>query len=806
MGHFLRDLRFTARLIRRRPASSLVIILTLAVGIGGNTTMFVAFDAWVLRPLDFENAGSLVALRETRLQDGEAYSVSPANLHDWQAESRSFTTIAPFRRTVLNLQDRSDPEQVHGARVAASLFPLLGINPILGRHFLPEEDRPGGAAVALISDTLYQRRFDADPGILGRTIRLDDRLHEVVGVMPPGFEFPEWADVWTPLALPPAGGERGDRRLSTVARLRPGLSIDDARAEMLAIGTRLEHLHPATNDGWSVGVRPLRDEWAPPVIRVALTAAMFSAVFVLLIICANVANLTLVQAVGRRRELALRSALGASRGRLARMLLIENVVLAVLGGGLGAVLGGWWFEWMNSWAPIEVPYLFRSEIDGQALVFTLAIAIVAGTVCALAPIMRSSGIDIVDSLKSGSPRTLFGGKSRRLQNWLVAGQFAATMLLLVGTLLMIRSFLHEQTIEPGYRSDGILTMRLSLTGEAYDAPERRTIFLGEALQAIAGLGEVESVAATDYLPVSRAGVPEMRIEAQGLPGDPGREPLAATHSVTRNYLETMEIPILEGRTFTGIEEQQQGAVVLISRNLARRLWPEGSALQRLLRIGGGDESRWLRVIGVVGDIDPGRSLTNTDWPDAQVYLPYSRASSPIVRLVVRGAADPESLMPLLREQVRRTDPGVPVDEVVPMSRIIDEVHWVSRMFTKVFSLYAAIALGIACLGVYGITADMVSRRTHEMGLRLALGAPPAGLLRRVLLDALTWAAIGIGLGLLAAIAGTRFIATLLYQVSPNDPMVFGGVVTLLIVAALLAAWLPARRASRVDPMEVLRGE
>ncbi len=478
----------------------------------------------------------------------------------------------------------------------------------------------------------------------------------------------------------------------------------------------------------------------------------------------------------------------------------------MFGGTLGALLGVWWVEWMQSWAPVEVPYLFRYDIDGRALIFTLAVAILAGMVCALAPIVRSSGLDIIDSLKSGSPRTLFGGRGRRLQNWLVAGQFAATMLLLAGTLLMIKSFLREQTIEPGYRSDGVLTMRLSLTGEDYDAPESRTAFVDEAMHAVARLGEVESVAATDYLPVSRGGLPEVSIEVQGRPSDPGHEQLAAVHSVTRNYLETMGIPVLEGRTFTSIEEQQKGAVVLVSRKLARRLWPEGGALQRLLRIGGRDDSSWLRVIAVVGNVDPGRSIVNPDWPDAQLYVPHSVARSHILRLVVRSAADPANLIPLVREQVRRTDPGVPVDEVLSMSRVVDEVHWVSRVFSQLFSLYAAIALGIACLGVYGITADMVSRRTREMGLRLALGAPPARLLRRVLLDALAWAALGVGIGCVAAIPMTRLMATLLYEVSANDPVVFGGVAALLTIAALVAAYLPARRAAQVDPMEVLRGE
>ncbi len=808
MSSLFHDLRFAFRVIRKNPVTSAVIVATLALGIGGNTAMFAGFDAWVLRPLDFKQPERLVALHEfLPLRGDHGYSVAPANFLDWQEQSRSFEAMVPFSRDLFNFQGEDDPERVSGARVAATLFPFLGVDPVQGRHFLPEEDLPNGPAVALISHTTWQRRFNSDPQILGRTLRLDGELHEVVGVMPPDFEFPEWAHVWTPLGLDPDSEKHHRRWLSVVARLEPGVSFEQAEAEMAGIAQRLEELHPETNTGWSAEIVPLREEWAPPIISRALTVSVVVAACVLLVICANVASLMLAQATGRRREVALRAALGAGRGRLVRQTLTESLVLALAGGALGSVIGVWWVDWMKSWAPIEIPYLFRYQVDGRALVYTLAISLATGAICALAPVFRGSGFDIAETLKNGGGRSTGNRRSRRLRGSLVVVEFAVSVVLVVGAMLMVKSFLHEQLIEPGYRTRGILTMRLSFTGTAYQEGGQRVAFLEQALERIAGLGEVESAAAADHLPVSRSGYSAAEIEVEGHQHQrPGEEPMSAVHSVTHDWLETLDVALVEGRSFTAGEAREGGEVALVSSTLASRLWPEGGALERRIRFHGDQEAPWLRVIGVVGDVDPGHSMVNGSWPRTQVYVPYGSSSSAIVTLAVSSATGTAPPATAVRRELRRLDPGVPVSSIQTIAQAIDEVHWVSRLFTQLFSLYAAIALAIAALGVYAVTSDSVSRRTREMGVRTSLGARPADLLWLVVRQTWILGAFGVGLGLIGAYPLTGVMSSMLYQVRTDDPIVFAGVALLLGGVALAAALIPARRAAKVDPMEVLRFE
>ncbi len=805
MSSLIHDLRFAFRVIRRNPVTSAVIVLTLGLGIGANTAMFAGFDAWVLRPLDLENPQRLVALHEIRTKLGERAGVAPANLRAWQAASRSFEAMVPFSRQQFNLQTGDHPERVEGARVDATLFGFLGIDPIRGRHFLPAEDLPGGPPVALISDTTWQRRYDSDPEILGRTVRLDGRPHEIVGVMPPGFEFPEWAHVWTPLGLEPQGLERDERWLSVVARLKPGTSLDQAKAEMAGIADRLAARHPDSNAGWSASVQLLREQWAPPVIRLAMWVSMVLAGAVLLVICANVANLLLAQASRRQREVALRAALGASRRRLVAQTLTESLVLASAGGVLGALLGGWWVEWMLSWAPVNPPYLFRFAVDGRALVYTLAVAVATGLLCTLTTVSRGAGLDVGESLKSGGGRTVSSGRGRTLRRFLVVAEFAVTMLLLIGALLMVKSFVGEQRIQPGYRAAGVLTLRLSLDGPVYEEPGRRVELVDEVVRRVTGLAGVEAAGATSRLPVSRAGYLRAKLEAEGRPSQPGEEPTAAYYSVTRDYLQTLDLPVIEGRSFTAGEARDGGDVALVSRSLAQRLWPEAGALGQRLRLAGSES--WRRVVGVTGDVDPGHSMTQGSWPRTQVYVPFGADPTPFVSLAVRcSAADPPQLVAQVRAALGRADPAVSAFEIMTLERAIDQVHWVSSFFSRLFSYYALIALAIAALGAYGILADSVSQQRREMGVRLALGARPADLLRRVVGQGVGLAVAGVLLGALAAIPATGFLASMLYQVSAGDPLVFAGVALLLLAVAVVAAYIPARRASRVDPMEVLRFE
>ncbi len=807
MHSLIHDLKFAFRVIRKNRLTSAVIVATLALGIAGNTAMFAAFEAWVLRPLDFDQPERLVALNEARPKLGlDRGAVSVANLRDWQAEARSFETISAYSRHVFNLHDEDAPESVEGVRVEASLFPMLGAEPVLGRGFLAQEDVPNGPAVALISHQLWQRKLSSDPGVIGSTVRLDGRVHEVIGVMPPGFEFPEWAHLWTPLAQGSGIGERDQRWLSTVGRLRPGISLEDAQVEMSGLGERLAKQYPRSNTGWSVVVRPLREQWAPPVIRLALSASIIAASFVLLVICANVANLMLAQATGRQRELAMRSALGASRRRLVSQMVLESLLLALGGGLLGTVLAGWWMEWMLAWAPVQAPYLFRFTSDFQALIYTVIISIVSGVICALAPVWRSSGMDVVETLKGGGQRSVVAGGGRRMRNGLVVAELAISMLLVIGALLMVKSFLREQRIEPGYRTAEVFTLRLSFTNKAYQDDQKRGIFLDQALTRLAALTEVDSVGAASHLPVSQSGYSGVRVEAVGRPAQAGEEPLAAVSSVTRSYLESLDIQVSAGRDFTRGETLEGGEVALISHSLAKLLWPQGEALEQRIRWHGDPDASWLRVIGVVGDIDPGHSMVSSDWPRQQIYVPYGQASTEAVSFVMRSTAPLDILAPAVRRELFALDPTAAFSSVDTLDHAIERVHWVSSFFSQLFSLYAAIGLAIAALGVYGVTADSVSRRTREMGVRSTLGARPGDLMRLVIGKGLGLGLFGVALGVLLAIPATRLMSTLLFEVSANDPMVFAAVSLALTGIAMLAAYFPARRAARVDPMVVLRFE
>jgi len=808
MNILLNDLRFAFRVFKRSPGVSVVIVLTLALGIAGNTAMYTAFDAWVLRPLAFEEPERLVALHETQPKLGQNdHSVSPANYLDWGHRGATFEGLGAFNRTILNLQTDEDPERVNAARVTASLFPLLGVEPILGRTFSEEEDLPSGQKVVLISEDTWRLRFGADPGVVGKTLELNGQVYEVVGVMPPGFEFPEWATLWTPLALDPNDPTRERRFLNVIGRLAPGETLASASAELATVATQLEAEFPETNMGWSAATNPLRDEWVPPAVKVALNASLGAAVFVLLIICANVANLMLAQATRRRQETALRTALGAGRLRLLRQALTESTLLALAGGGLGLLLGTWASDWMKSWAPVEIPYLFRFEIDGKALAFTLGISLLAGLLCGLASVVRSSGLEVSETLKSGGSGSGGAPGATRLRSLLVAAEYAASVLLVVGALLMVRSFLHQQDSDLGYHPEGVLTQRLSMTGDAFSEPGRRGAFLEAALELIAGVPGVEGAGIVNRLPASHNGWEERKLEAEGRSATPEEAPRVAYSTPSRAYFETLEIPLVEGRVFTAEEVREGAAVALVSERLAESLWAGEVALHRRIRTVGGGEGPWLRVVGVVGDVEVGHAIgISSTVPKMQVYVPYGLDERAFVTLAVRTTGDPLALAGAVRRQLRRANPGVPVSEVMTLKQAIHRVQWVSLYFPKLFALYAALALMIAALGAYGVTADSVSRRRREMGIRRALGALPADLLRKVVGQGVGLAGAGVALGILAALPVTGLLSSMLYQVSARDPLVFGLVAVLLTVVAALASYLPARRAAKVDPMEVLRFE
>ncbi|HEX9734649.1 MAG TPA: ABC transporter permease [Thermoanaerobaculia bacterium] len=809
------DVRFALRTLRRRPAASVIIVLTLGLGIGANAVFFAAFYGMVLRPLPFAAPESLVTVTASQPARGETWHpVSALDLRDAVEDAPVFAGAAAYTWRSFNLRSDEEPESVRGHQVSADLFPLLGVAPMLGRHFLPEEDAPAGPRVALISHDVWTRRFAAEPHVIGRPLRLDDEVHEIVGVMPPGFQFQNDSHVWTPLRLDPAAERRDRRQLEVIARLAPGVAPEQAQAAVTAAGKRLAALHPETNEGWSFHVRPLRDAWLPPVTRLASAAQLVLVAGVLLIVCANVTNVVLAQATARAQERALRAVLGASRRRLIRQSLVESTVLALGGGAVGTLLAAWGETWIRSISPVPIPYWLTFHLDGHALLYILAVASVSGIVIGLLPSLRSSGSELFETLRSGG-RTEVPG-SGWLRHGLVVAEYAVTLVVLVAGLLMVKSFANVRAADPGFAVDRVLTLRLQLSGRAYDEPAARTAFLDEALRRLGGLAETAAAGAANRLPISQHGQVTTALGVDGRSFPEGEEPRVTCQWISEGHLEALDVPLLAGRAFTAGEVREGGAVALVDAALAARLWPDEDPIGRRLRSFGEEGGPWLEVVGVAGDVEPGEMIAGLDLvPPYRIYVPLATPAVArggvdgpprVPTLVLRSRAEPAALAAAARRELRRIDPGVPIFEVQTMEETLDRFYFAQHIWGRMFSTLAALALVIAVVGAYGVTAYSVSRRTRELGIRLAMGATPRRLLLQVEGQGLALAAAGVALGMLAAVPLARAMQSLLHDMSAIDAGVFSTVAGVLLAVGVLASYGPARRAAGVDPVGALRAE
>ena len=806
------DVRYAVRALVRAKGFATVSVLTLALGLGVGTTFFTIASGWALRSLPFEDPDALVVLSETRPRLGRTRErVSAGSFQDWRRDARLFESVAVYSQVRFNVHfGRGRPERIAGAHVSAELFPLLGIDPIRGRHFLPEEDRPAARRVALVSHELWQRRFEGDPGVLGRTVDLDDVPHEIIGVLPEDCRFPYFQDIWTPVRLDPIDDDRGRRRFEAIARLSPRVTAGSAQAELVARAEDVAARYPDTNEGWSVRARYLRDEWIPPVTRLAAVAQFVQVGFILLIVCANVANLMLARASARRYETAMRGALGATRGRLVRQFVTEGIVLASLGGVLGIYMATWGDVWIKSLIQVPTPYWVQFPFDRTALAFALLAVVATGVGISVLPALRGSKLDLARMMKgAGGGAGAGGGTLRRL---LVVSQFALSAILLANALLLARSYLTIDDAESGYATDGIVTMRVSLTGGAYEDPRRRLGYLDRAIDRLRGARIVESAGAVSVLPASREGfAPTVTFEVEGEVGERGAARIATQHVVTAGYLETMEIPIVDGRPFTAGEVDEGREVVLLSDGLARRIWPAGARVGRRVRLAGGEGERepgsWLTVVGIARDVTPPAQVLGLDTvPADQLYLPYGALPTPLMTLAVRTRSDALRAVATLRTELQALDETVPVYSVLTMPQVLDVVHWVPRLWSQSFSVFGVLALVMSAMGVYAVTAYDVSRRRREIGVRMALGERPGHIMRLVLRDAARSCVIGVGVGLAVAVPLAHLMARLLVDVHPNDVVIFGGVALLLVAVAVSAACVPAHRAARVDPMITLRAE
>jgi putative ABC transport system permease protein len=802
MRTLLQDLRFGWRTLWRRPGFTAVAVLTLALGIGANTAIFSVVNAVLLRPLPYEGSEWLVVLTEESRQNPSMF-ISYPNFLDWKERSRSFEALAVHRQQAFILTGGEEPERLDGRQVSADFFNVFGVRPELGRAFLGEEDRPGGRPVAVLSHGLWERRFGGGPGVVGGTITLDGRPFTVVGVLPEGFRAAGEADVFVPFGQwsgQPGWMNRDVRPGGrAVGRLKTGTSIESARAEMRAITAGLEAQHPRTNTGVGVRLVPLYESVVGDT-RPALLMLLGAVALLLLIACANIANLLLARAASRRQEFAVRAALGASRWRLARQLLTESVVLALLGGGLGLLLALWGVDLLSASGAGNLPRATEIGVDARVVAFTALVTLLTGVAFGLVPALQNSAAVPGSALKAaGRGASASGG--RRLSGALIIAETALALVLLVGAGLLVKSFARLQEVDPGFDHENVLTMRVPLPRARYAKDEQVAEFYRALLERVRSLPGVESAAVANELPFTGRGWP-VEVEAADRPVPPaGQSPVADWGIVSPEYFRTMGIPLIRGRALAESDTAAARRVVVVDEEVARHFWPGGEAVGQRLRVVGPDP---FEVVGVARRV---RNYGLDADSRMRVYVPAAQTPMHMMNLAVRASGpDAEGLAKAVAGEVRALDSGQPVYGVRTMERIVSESLAPRRFNMALVALFAAGALLLASIGIYGVIAYTVARRTREIGIRVALGARRGDVLRLVLGQGMRPALAGVGLGLAASLALTRLMSSLLYGVSATDPVTFAAVSGLLVVVALLACYFPARRATKVDPAVALRYE
>jgi putative ABC transport system permease protein len=803
MGTLLQDVRYGIRQLRRSPGFTVVASLTLALGIGANTAIFSLVNGVFLRPLAYKDPGRLVFVAATnRIQGAKVNVTSYPDFADWRAQNHVFSGLAAYRTQYYDLSGGAQPERIRGVRVSEDLLPLLDERPVLGRAFLPEEYQPGRNHVVLVSDGLWRRLFGSDPGLVGRTLKLNDEIYTVIGVMPPRFQFPlrERASLYTPLV---ADAQRGHGWLWAIGRLKPGMSFEQAQVEMNTISRRLEQQYPDSNKGHGVNLVPLQEEVVGS-LRPAFLVFVTAVGLVLLIACANCANLMLGRTTARARELAVRAALGAGRRRLMQQLLTESALLSLLGGALGLLLAVWGVDLLVALMKkdLPIPLLENIHMDGWVLGFAFLVSLLTGIIFGLAPALAASRVELNESLKEGT-RTVVGSlRPVQLRSLLVVSEVALSLVLLAGAGLMIRSFLLLSHVETGVNTSNVLELDFSLNESRYAQPHVRTDFFQQVAERVRTLRGVKSASwvadlpltdNTDILGFSIAGQPEP---------EPGKQREARFNVVGPGYLQTLGIPLLRGRDFTDHDTEVTPGVVLINQAMVRRFWPDEDPLGKQITT---DGKSFFSIVGVVGNV---RQLGQASETSPEFYLSYLQdpVDWPYRTLVVRTASDPLKLTGLIKQAVWSVNKDQPVSDIRTMEQVLAYSVSQPRNFTLLMGVFAALALALASVGIYGVVSYSVSRRTHEVGVRLALGAERIDVLRLVVGQGMLLTGIGLGIGLAGAMALTRFLSSFLYGVRPTDPITFAVVALALAGVALLATYIPARRAMKVDPMVALRYE
>jgi predicted permease len=809
------DLRYGVRMLLKHPGFTFIAVLTLALGIGVNTALFSVVNAVLLRPLPYAEPERLVQLYEANAQQGyDRFAFSLANFVDHRDQQTGFEQMAAYFRRDANLTGAGEPERVQVAVVSTSLFPLLRVQPLLGRGFLTEEGTPGKHRVAVLSYGLWQRRFGADPGILNQPITLGGNVYTVVGVLPAHFQFPDpfgnnplsdatpKVDLLTPLAYDPKDlGDRGSHFLMVLARLRPGVELAQAQTELRAIAGRLEEQYPDRNKGWTVNVFTLQDEMVRTV-RPALLLLLAAVAFVLLIACANVSNLLLARAAARQKEMAVRLALGASRSRLLRQLLTESLLLALSGGAAGLALAYWAMRAFISFSPANVPRTDEIRLDAVALLFTFGTTLLTSVAFGLLPALQASKPDVNTTLKEGGRQAGSRAGNPRTRSLLVVAEVALSLLLLIGAGLMIRTFISFQHVNPGFRTDNLLTMKLALPLSKYPEPQQQVAFYQQVIERVRALPGVQEVGAVSDLPLAEGGYFTFIIEGRQS-ASAQDDPSAVWRAINPDYFRTMGMQLRRGREFTEHDQPGEVEVVVINETMAASFWPGEDPIGKRIQIYDQQPMPWREIVGVVNDT----KQFGLDAPTKpEIYVPFSQRPRASMTLIAHTATGPEQLTDAMRAAVRAVDPGQPVYRVSTMEQFFSAHVAGPRATMFLMGALAIAALILAAVGIYGVIAYAVTQQAHEIGIRMALGATQRDVLRLVVGQGITLTLIGVVIGLAGAFVLTRLMKSLLFGVSATDPATFTVIALLLTGVGLLACYIPARRATKVDPLVALRYE
>ncbi|HYX28622.1 MAG TPA: ABC transporter permease [Pyrinomonadaceae bacterium] len=818
----LQDLRYGTRMLLKTPAITFIVMLALALGIGANSAIFSVLNAVVLRPLPYDHPNELLFLNE-RSPVLDEMSISYPNFTDWRNQNHVFEKIGVYNRNSYNLTGYGEAERSLTAQCSADLFAALRANALVGRVFTNDEDQPGASPVVVLSYALWQRRFGGQNSILNQPITLNGKSYTVIGVMPPDYAFPSRVDMWVPvgpLSADSSWKERGNHPgLYAVARLKPGMTQAQAQADMNLIAANLNKQYPDTNGQDGIRIRTLTEILVGQTVRDTLWILFGAVAFVLLIACANIANLLLARATSRRKEMAIRAAMGAGRWRIARQLLTESLLLAIIGGGLGLAIAQLAIKFILYLSPTAIPRSREITVDWRVLAFTLGVSLLTGILFGLVPALQAGEVDVNETLKEA-------GRGTSARHWLrsslVIVEVATTMVLLIGAGLMIRSFYRLENVNPGFSYQNLTSFTVSLPQKKYATEVERSAFFNNLLQNLRTLPGVQSVGAASGLPLGNNGwQTSFMIDGRPKP-PPGDEPLMEACTVTPDYFRAMNIPLLRGRYYNDHDDRsfiagkdlskldegerlQAGVnVIIIDEQFAKRYWPNEDAVGKRIRFGFDEKAPVLEVVGVVGRVK--MEGLDTDSNRVQGYFSFSQVPFGGMTVIVKAQGDPNQLIASARNQVRTLDPDQPIYNIRTMDEIRGESVAPQRLNLVLLSIFAGIAFVLAVVGVYGVMSYAVTQRTHEIGIRMAIGAQPRDVFRMILTHGMSLTLIGIAAGLLGAFGLTRLMATMLFGVKPTDPLTFAGVAVLLTAVALFACYIPGRRATKVDPVKSLRYE